>query len=75
MRRYYNRWIRLTKKDQILKQANSTMHSFDCLQQGMTTAFKILFEDQRTTRIKTWALEKMFSASKSNTGNYFKIWK
>lgn len=41
----------------------------------MTTVFKILFEDQRTTRIKTWALEKMFNASQSNTETYFKMWK
>lgn len=51
------------------------MHSFDTIQHCTADIFKILFEDQRSTRVKTWAIEKLIKASGQNVDMYFKKWR
>lgn len=75
IRKFYNRWIRITKRDHTLKQAFTVMHSLDSLHSSVTDIFKILFEDQRTIKVKTWAIERIISASNQNISYYLKKWK
>jgi hypothetical protein len=74
IRRFHNRWLRITKRDRTLRQANSTMHSFDALNDGILTHFDLLFRDKRTTEIKLWALQKMLASAEHNLGKYFRMW-
>lgn len=51
------------------------MHSLDALHHCIHDNFNILFEDQRSTRIKTWAIERLIAASGQTTVNYFRKWR
>ena len=56
IRKFYNRWIRITKRDHTLKQAYSMMHSLDAMNSCIVQTFKVIFEDQRSMKIKTKAI-------------------
>lgn len=36
---------------------------------------KIVFQNERSSRIKTWAIEKLILQTKDNTATYFKKWR
>jgi hypothetical protein len=51
------------------------MHSFDAMQHCLAESMKIVFQNERTSRIKTWAIEKLILQTKDNTATYFKKWR
>lgn len=56
VRRYYNRWETITRRDLTLKQATHVMSSIEIMHQNLANTFMIVFADQRSTKIKTWAI-------------------
>ena len=75
MRRYYNRWDNTTKRDKTLQQANNLFHSLETMHSCVSNTFLIVFADQRSTKIKTWAIEKLINSCSQNTNQYFKRWR
>lgn len=51
------------------------MHSLDAMHQCLSQSFKIIFEDKRSVRVKTWAIEKLIKASGQSVAGYFKKWR
>lgn len=51
------------------------MHSLDAMNNCLVETFKILFEDQRSSKIKIWAIEKLILASNQSAGMYLHKWK
>lgn len=75
MKKLYNRWIRITKRDMTLKQVTSMMNWMDSLHTQTSQMFDILFQDQKTYRIKVAAIEKLISASGANSVSAIRIWR
>ena len=51
------------------------MNSMETIQQSLSNTFMIIFADQRSIKIKTWAIERLIQASSQNTLRYFNMWR
>jgi succinylarginine dihydrolase len=49
IRKLYNRWLRITKKDRTLQQVNTTMLFADHLNDALSNNLSMIFKDRRTS--------------------------
>jgi ubiquitin-protein ligase len=75
IRRFYNRWTRLTKEKHILLSVNSTFKAFETSSVAIANQYQIIFQDERAYRIKISAIEKLIKASQGTTQNYLIKWR
>lgn len=75
IRRFYNRWTRLTKEKHTLMQVNRTFRAFEEVEIALANQYQIIFQDERAYKIKISAINKLIAASQGTTQNYFNIWR
>ena len=75
IRRYYNRWTRLTKEKHILSSVNATFKALESAESALATQYMIVFQDERAYQIKVSAINKLIMASRGTTQNYFNMWR
>jgi hypothetical protein len=75
IRRFYNRWTRMTKEKHTLVQVTKTMQTFESVEAALANQYMIIFQDERAYRIKIAAINKLIEASRGTTQNYFNSWR
>lgn len=75
IRRYYNRWTRLTKEKHILMTVNWALRAFESAEGAIANQYQIIFQDERAYRIKIAAIDKLILATRGTTQNYFVKWR
>ena len=75
VKKLYNRWMRITKRDITIKQVSSMMNWLDSLNEETSHAFSILFQDQKTYKININAIQRLIEASGANALTALRLWK
>lgn len=75
IRRYYNRWTRLTKEKHILMTVNRALKAFESGESAIANQYLIMFQDERAYKLKIAAIDKIILATRGTTQNYFNTWR
>lgn len=75
IRRYYNRWTRLTKETLILLSVNRTIRFMTGAEEAIHKRFEIAFREREDYKIKCLAIKRLVESISQTKKNYIDTWR